>query len=702
VRVFPAAKAGLAICVGLVQIGELIWQRRPPRQFSVVEGDPQPVGVPSAAATNAPYLPHAIGLLQAYVQERAPDPDRYRFLPLIHRRVDVASASSQLSEADVVGFSCYVWNERLSLAIARRLKERSPGVLIVFGGPQVPDHPEAFLRSHPWIDVVCHGEGERTFLDVLQAADEMTLARIESVSFIDQAGAFVQTPRRERLRDLDESPSPFLVGVFDGLIAGGKQQWLVSWETNRGCPFSCSFCDWGSATGTKVSRYGLERLEHEAEWFAEHQVRYLFICDANFGMLRRDVEIAQALVDAYARKRLKVVVSIQNPKNRTDHIKRIQKIFSDSRVVTLSSAISLQAVAQATLAAVNRENISLSTFRDLQEHYWAQGLETYTELILGLPGETCESFMNGVCDVIRAGQFNRISFYDCAVLPNAPMADPGYRLAHQIETVSVALVHPHEPVRNTDDETQERLEIIIATRTMGRGDWVQAKAFLHFVELLYVDRLLHIPILLMGQTFGISYRRIFDAFLHADPTKFRINGWLKALFQAHACGIQNGRPQFIPRPDCLGLWWPADQHALICLGREGLLDEFYQEALDLLAGIASGSDVDPLVISDAVRLNRLMLALPFIWSDETAEFSYSVASAYADALRGGPAVLERIPNRCVIEHTAAMWFSWEDWCEALIRRGPVPAGYLRKVRVLEDVADHAPLSMIDPARGRSA
>jgi hypothetical protein len=177
VRSFPAANKGRAICVGLVQIGELIWQRRPPQHFSVVRGALQPNAPASAAAINAPYLPHAIGLLQAFVQKRAPDTGRYHFLPLLYRRIDVASAVRQMSEADVVGFSCYVWNERLSLAIARRLKEQSPGVLIVFGGPQVPDHPEEFLRSHPWIDVVCHGEGERTFLDVLQAADEATLIR---------------------------------------------------------------------------------------------------------------------------------------------------------------------------------------------------------------------------------------------------------------------------------------------------------------------------------------------------------------------------------------------------------------------------------------------------------------------------------------------------------------------------------------------
>ena len=64
-------------------------------------------------------------------------------------------------------FSLYVWNERLTLEVARRLKAEKPNILIIFGGPQVPDRSEAFLRAHPFVDVACHGEGEQTFLKLI-------------------------------------------------------------------------------------------------------------------------------------------------------------------------------------------------------------------------------------------------------------------------------------------------------------------------------------------------------------------------------------------------------------------------------------------------------------------------------------------------------------------------------------------------------
>src|SRR5262249_19932768 len=112
------------------------------------------------------YLPYSVGLLQAYVEGHA-DPGRYRFLLPLYRRIPVREAVDHLRAADVVGFSAYVWNIRISLEIARRIKRAKPETLILFGGPQVPDRAETFLRANPFIDLVCHGEGEAVFLQIL-------------------------------------------------------------------------------------------------------------------------------------------------------------------------------------------------------------------------------------------------------------------------------------------------------------------------------------------------------------------------------------------------------------------------------------------------------------------------------------------------------------------------------------------------------
>src|SRR5262245_25997285 len=120
------------------------------------------IGLAQYSNTHRLYLPYSVGLLQASLQ-RAADPQRYRFLLPRAKIAPVADEVAALQSADVAGFSIYVWNEQRSLAVARALKAIKSEVLIMFGGPQVPDKAESWLREHPWVDVVCHGEGEDVF-----------------------------------------------------------------------------------------------------------------------------------------------------------------------------------------------------------------------------------------------------------------------------------------------------------------------------------------------------------------------------------------------------------------------------------------------------------------------------------------------------------------------------------------------------------
>src|SRR5260221_7014017 len=155
------------------------------------------------------YLPYSVAVLQFYVRQTAPDPGRFRFLPPLYKRVRIADAVESLLEADLVGFSTYVWNGRISLEIARRLKALKPGIMIIFGGPHVPDQPEAFMRANPQIDLAVRNEGERTFLKLLEAfPDRDAWQALPGVSLIKADGGFVRNANIDRVRELDEIPSP--------------------------------------------------------------------------------------------------------------------------------------------------------------------------------------------------------------------------------------------------------------------------------------------------------------------------------------------------------------------------------------------------------------------------------------------------------------------------------------------------------------
>ncbi|HEY9840125.1 MAG TPA: cobalamin-dependent protein, partial [Candidatus Obscuribacterales bacterium] len=235
------------------------------------------------------FLPYAAGLLQAYVLRHATDLSRYTFLPFLFERLPLSESLGRAQLADLLAFSTYFWNIEYSLELARLHKLAKPDSLVIFGGPQVPDRAEDFLRGHSCVDVCVHGEGEITFLRLLESLPGKDWDAIPGISWLDAQGQFHHNLPGPRQRELDDIPSPYLQGVFEPLLRQPGSRWAALWETNRGCPFSCTFCDWGSATAAKVTRFGLERLKAEIDYFALHKIEMVYCCDANYGILPRDL-----------------------------------------------------------------------------------------------------------------------------------------------------------------------------------------------------------------------------------------------------------------------------------------------------------------------------------------------------------------------------------------------------------------------------
>lgn len=673
------------IRVGLVQIAELNWVHRKTERFQVYYGIPIPKpSLGPEPSTAFCYAPYSVGLLQAYVQKYAQDPSRYEFLLPVYRRIPIAKAVEQLEPADVVGFSAYVWNIRLSLEMARSLKEKRPDTLVIFGGPQVPDHAEAFLREHPFIDIVCHGEGEGVFLQILEHEGDRDFSSIPSVSYLEK-GTFVHRAKAPRTMDLSVIPSPYLTGVFDELMRQNpEQKWLVMWETNRGCPFACTFCDWGSAVASKVGRFDMDRLKAEMEWFAEHEIAHLFVCDANFGMLPRDVEIAKYLVECYERRKAVVALSIQNTKNQTERSYEIQKIFARSKAATFGATLSLQTVSDRALEYVKRDNISLKMFRELQRRFTRDEIDTYTDLIIGMPGETYDSFADGIAQVMTDGQHNRLAFYNCSILPNAEMGDPAYQRKYGMEFVPVRIVHEHESLDNTDrDESPEYLDTVIATASMPREEWVRTRVFVGMSELLHYNRVLQLAFVLLHQVCGLPYRDLVETMIAADPERFPILAEMCQVFADKARDIQAGNPEYVPSKEWLNLWWPVDQYALVKLVAEDKLARMYDEAETVLSEMLKARSIDapPGFLHEALGLNRLMMRVPDQLSDAEMEASFNLMDVYWGVLSGKAVPLEKKPVRYVVDRTTTAWLSLEAWCSDVVMQLYKRSAYFYDVSV---------------------
>ena len=655
------------LTVGLVQIAQVNWNHRERQQFYMDDGViVQRRNPPAAAAPSFVYLPYGIGCLQAYAEMHAADPTRFRFLPPVYKHMPSTEIADALDEADLVGFSTYVWNLNQNLAAARELKRRRPDRIIVLGGPQVPNRPEAFLRANPYVDVVCHGEAEVVFTRLLEAAEARDWGSVPSTSHLDPSGQCVTTPSYPRTKDLSSFPSPFLTGVFDEIIARDPQQgWMAMWETNRGCPYSCTYCDWGSAVGSKLSRFEMDRLKAEMDWFARNRIRFLFICDANFGILPRDIEITTYLVEAYERAGAFVNISIQNAKNQVERTYEIQKILTRSRVATFGATIAMQGVAAQTLKAIKRDNIPIDAFNELQRRFKRDGLDTYTDVIVGLPGETYDSFADGLDLIISNGQHNRMTSYNCSVLVNAEMGDPAYQARYGIESVPLRIVYQHDDLAISQNaEVHEFLDTIIATNDLPRADWLRVRVFAWLTELLHFNRLLQVPFILMAQHYGFSYRRLVEAFMAVDGDRYPLLRSVLDEFYAHARAIQAGEPEFVPSEKYLGIWWPADQHALIGLVANRRLADFYAEAERLLTALAEAESAAPegqAPIRDAVRLNQALFRIPACFEDTGIVTAYNVGDVFHGAQEGEDVPLRSGGYTYAIKRSGTVWLSLEGW-----------------------------------------
>jgi hypothetical protein len=648
------------------------------------------VGLRFAAAR---YLPYSTGLLQAYARVHAAEPDRLQFLEPVFQRTTVADACVRLADADVVGFSMYAWNTRVSLAVARALKLQRPQVLTVVGGPSVPDDATDFLAAHPYVDLVCHGEGEATFLAILEGLTQRAWSNLLSLSYRD-GNRVVQTPRRERFADLSPVPSPYLLGVFDSLLARYTDwQWDALWETNRGCPYRCAYCSWGSKVQDRVVDMEMPRLEAEVEWFARHRIPFVFCCDANFGIRERDLAIAEMVAKAKEKWGFPEAFSVQNAKREVERCYGIQRVLSAAglqRGVTLA----MQSLNPPTLSSIHRRNIPTSAFRELQHRFTQAGVPTYTDLILGLPAETYESFADGVAQLIADGQHNRIQFINLAILPNAEMAEAQYQQRYGLVVVDTPIVNHHGPIADVEPEdTREHQALVVGTTTMPPAQWARARVFSWWASLLYFDKLLQVPLLLLHGQHGIGYRQLIEALAAAAGSpEFPMVARIHRFFEEQAAGIQAGGLEYYPSPHWLGVHWYQDEYVLLELlsgpdGSEtGLYDlpALLQESRAVLDALLRRHGVlsEPL-LDEAIRLNERLLKRPTAAATATLDLSADLWGYYRAVLCGGKPELAVGPCRAYVGGAAVACRDAQEWAAKVVWRGSKQGAYLHDVDRVE-------------------
>ncbi|MBL8774592.1 MAG: B12-binding domain-containing radical SAM protein [Acidimicrobiales bacterium] len=421
--------------------------------------------------------------------------------------------------------SNYVWSLEDNLDLARRAKALRPELVVIHGGPSTPSYDgdaRAFLSAHGDVaHVLVRGEGEVTLCRLLEALttslpalDGDRLRSIPGLIFRDPVdGAVVRTAEPERVADLDALPSPYLTGEFDHI---DPSAWLfaVSIETNRGCPYGCSFCDWGSATLSRLRKFGVDRVLAELRWVADRGIAGVQLCDANFGILARDVDIAAGLADISRGRGAPRIVAFTPPKNTTRHITKIFDAVLDAGLL-VSTAISLQTIDEATLDAVDRSNISTDLYLALAADLRRRGLPLTGDLLIGLPGQTYDSYRADL-QFFLDHQISPRS-WSLRALPNAPLNDPGYRARFGIETGADRIITATSTMSHED-----RRRMLTLRKMQVIAD--QYGVLIHVLRFLQWDH-------------GVAATAVLDHLLDVvagSPDRFPLLSWVFAYFDLHA------------------------------------------------------------------------------------------------------------------------------------------------------------------------
>lgn len=450
------------------------------------------------------YLPYAVGTIIAYCRSLSKINEEYEFSDIIFRREKLQTALEKIKEPFVVGFSCSVWNIEYNKALAKLIKEKYPECFIVFGGHSANVH----TLEESYIDCVIFGEGEETFCSLLQALPCGDISGVSNIAYKNMNETVVT--ERNYIKNIEHYPSAYLTGVFDKIMSENENtEFLAVLETNRGCPYSCSYCDWCSDKKTRF--FPMEKVLAEIEWLSRNKISYCFGADSNFGMFERDYDIALALVEAKKKTGFPEVFRPCYEKNSAD---RVFKICSTLNSVGMDKGATMayQTLCDAALENIGRKNLTMEHFASLMKKYNEAGIPTYSELILGLPGETKESFCQGICRLFENGQHNSVSVYHCEMLPNAELSQPESVKKFKIETIKVAFNHIHSaPEKN--EEVQEYSYLVRSTATMSQEDWVYANLFSVCVQCFHSLGLLRFFAMYLRVKKNISYFNFYTALL---------------------------------------------------------------------------------------------------------------------------------------------------------------------------------------------
>ncbi|MEM1110794.1 MAG: cobalamin-dependent protein [Pseudomonadota bacterium] len=343
---------------------------------------------------------------------------------------DSVRAAAGAGQQAIVGLSMYTWNAAEFLALARQLKARLPELLIIAGGPHV-QQAEDYLGVEA-IDVVFLGEAEETFQEFLDCDNKEQWRETAGLALLEN-GQVIRTTSRARCKDLARFPSPLdVLQLTDE--AGEPRYESIAYETSRGCPFKCAFCEWGTgAIGSKMYQWPLEHIARDWQRIVDAGIKDIWLADSNFGALKQDLEKAKLMVELKQSHGLPLSFATSWSKKHSRQVQEIAMLLHRNDLLP-HYQLALQTLTPEALRLSNRQNMSANEYEPIAKRMSEEGVPIAAELIWGLPGDNLPDFERNLDRLLAT--FPNINIFGYTLLPGTEFYER--REEYQIEAIPVA------------------------------------------------------------------------------------------------------------------------------------------------------------------------------------------------------------------------------------------------------------------------
>jgi radical SAM superfamily enzyme YgiQ (UPF0313 family) len=494
---------------------------------------------------NAYYLPYSPAVLWSYASQFDIIKDNYELGEFIWRRETISDAIEMLADSDIVGLSTYIWNRSYNHVLGRELRKANPNIFIFTGGPEPPITDPKFFERFPYIDVAVKQEGEISVKNILECllGNRDNMKNIPGL-LINNNGKIIDTGPGIRIEKLDEIPSPYLTDVFKPLMEKHPEiRWNATLETNRGCPYACTFCDWGSLTYNKVKKFGLERVYDELEWIGKNNCDFVSLTDANFGIFpERDSLIADKLIQVqkqYDNPKAYTIAWAKNQKQEVVDIVR-KLIYEGGSKMGLN--LSVQSMDDNVLDIIKRKNLEMNKIEEVFEMCEQYSIPLYTELILGLPGETLETWKDNFYKLFKAGNHTGITVYQAQLLENAEM---NLLQKHDFK-LEGKVVYDYLVGTYNEHELKEGIEVVVSTKDMPRDKMIEAQVWSWFMNTFHINGITNYISRVLYKLKGIEYSTFYKALYNYIQKDEWLSSEIKRIEEHYAKWTKDGRIDHTP------------------------------------------------------------------------------------------------------------------------------------------------------------